>query len=801
MAQAVNRCLVQTKPTTATPTSTSVTSTTTSQAATSTTTTSVAPVATAAPNTNAMAQGLEAVSTTGRKRMTPSAEVSPAQAFLSVLRVHFAVRPATFGTFRGFMEDGLLPQNLTKTEWDFVVQMGGQLVSSIHSRHSIVPDAGRVAGQLDGTLKAKLEASMKTVFGPETKVWKNNLHNGEPVVVQVLLAIAYFFKSSVYTLNSRSNHNLLAKIRFKFNLNRFCFACKCDRPQSLCYTVVEIQCSGIMPPLRGWKCVAIKILTKNSEDPITIWTVSGKDDIATEIVETLTEEISNIWETKWHPNTHTSPPCSYHVPFERFLHGPVDAETLFSEIHGSRPENTDSCILHVHGLREPEARTPRHIEEALLNLMEIGKKVTLIISGSLVILSKYNLDPAIFENVLSPIVSHDVAFQLLYNIFDTTPGNSFFGREQDSILDQMRLVAAALQFFPILFLEFLSAMQRFSHHYPGCAPDLLDIILECWKQILQDTTEVTKSIGREYLSKLKEHLLSVLPEIDWRGLKSGGTFELPSSNALIEIGETLNAIEWSCFIPLPGNRVKVHVPFAVFAPFYDPEWQLGLDTDSWRHKMILMKPTKGFSFEDCVQHVQMDPGSPGFCALWELSHYHADPNSHKRMQTFTHLHEVSTSWMLVHKVLGSKNDVKTETTKEKVDSVSLGLRNERFPANPDSPDSIQNQLQLTCKAKGLELKCKQAWEEALKRKENAVYTFLSANQLVPTPTLLEYIRRNPAVTIDNMKFWKEFHIMSGPYLFCLYPEAFLHAIDPAFGQRLFDPKESHHPPIPKKSRT
>ncbi|KAH3760155.1 hypothetical protein Pelo_8022 [Pelomyxa schiedti] len=817
--------------------------------------TSPAPLAPLTASTTA--QGPEEERTLDRKRCTPSAAISPAQALNDTLQRTFSLRSQAFVAFRGFMEDEMLPQNFTKSEWDSVVEMGTQLQQKMRSGHSIVSDAH--AMQFDVRLREKLEATMKTF----TKVWKKkDALKSEPVVVQVLVAIAYFLKCKKQCGSSPSSGDIPISTRFtpteqqpKMPSTQYPTATSFPGSNSssaapekdpnnyvLCLvplptpeipqlhllqhnsldTIVEIQCSGVdMEPLRGWnfrpanpytvsyktqehRNVAIKMLCKKISDPLKLWTIAGKEDIASETVDSLEGEIRNIWKTRYYCNAHTTAPCCCHISFDRFLQNQVDAETLFSELHEFRDDwNSVNGILHVSNVRDPEGTTPRNIQDALLNLIEIGKKIALIISGSLLVLSKYNLEPGIFENVLTPIVSREVAFQLLYNIFDTTPGSSFFGLEQDRILDQMRLVAAALEYTPTLFLEFLSVMQRFSSKYPDRSPDLLDIILESWKQVLNDITEETKSIGRIKISELKEHLLRILPEIDWCGLRSRGTFEVPSSKKLIEIGEILDTIGWSCFIPLPGDRFKVYVPFAVLAPLYDPEWQLDLDTESWRHKMVLMKPTKGFSFEECVQRVQMDPGSPGFCAMWESPRYHADPNSHKRIKTFTHLHEVSTDWMIVYKVLGCKNDVKTETTTEKVDSVSLGLKNKICIANPDAPDYIQNQSQITCKSKALESKCEKGWVEALKRKENAVYTFLSANQLVPTPALLDYMRRDHVVLIDGIKFWKEFRIMSGPYLFCLFPEAFLYAIDPALGARVFDPNihhEQNHPPIPKKSR-
>ncbi|KAH3731840.1 hypothetical protein Pelo_17326 [Pelomyxa schiedti] len=339
----------------------------------------------------------------------------------------------------------------------------------------------------------------------------------------------------------------------------------------------------------------------------------------------------------------------------------------------------------------------------------------------------YTLYP--IEYVLSPDVTPSIAFQLMWNIFDTTPGRCFFVKPV--IVEQMRVVAGALHYPPALFWEFLSIMKTFSKRYPGHTPDFLDIIFQCWRKVLSTVDDKTKLVGRTKMDQFQKQLVQLYQKIKFT---SGTTIELPI------------------------NKLHISVPFPIFALLYNCDWTLDTETMSWKHLLLLLKPVKGFGFEGGFESTLKKQGALLLSALFTGMKYYPDPNSAERLSTLSFLFEVNTSWMALYKSVTIKTDVRGPKSTEKADCVVLGLKREEYKNDTVAPDEISNIIQLTARTTGLEPKCLKFWLAGLGRPENAIYTFASAVELLPTAVLLEYLSGPRIVTIGTAQYYKEFCI-------------------------------------------
>lgn len=176
-----------------------------------------------------------------------------------------------------------------------------------------------------------------------------------------------------------------------------------------------------------------------------------------------------------------------------------------------------------------------------------------------------------------------------------------FGTVPNKLWEQMKQVAGALYGKPILFKLFLKSLQGFCRN-SNPLPHMADIIKIAWDSITNQCSESSKNQGRKMVLKLYK-LLCNAPTMKWF---TAQIVEVPSSEKLIQIGNTLNQLGWAYFIPLP-NAMRIYLPFPFAAASCNPkEWA---PPSTWVKEIELLKSMKGNLFEMCCASSFMFPSS------------------------------------------------------------------------------------------------------------------------------------------------------------------------------------------------
>ncbi|KAH3743770.1 hypothetical protein Pelo_14821 [Pelomyxa schiedti] len=505
------------------------------------------------------------------------------------------------------------------------------------------------------------------------------------------------------------------------------------------WKVVPENCFKITIKTYESRLIAVEILTKKHGNSI-IYVITGKKKHCSCQIDMLVDELNKVKQF-----------YKARLPFESLINTGKNTDDILTDMFLQNPGCTcQNMLLHVYDVKHPSTdNCGQLIIDAFQKLKQIMlREVCVIISGkNPLIEEEAGLPLLYYKPILNPIITSRIAHQMMWHLFKAVNSSSLWADEPDKSKEQMKKTSGSLYAQPDVIHLFLEMLKIYCGDGHGTPPDMKAMIEAVWKEKMMKIKPDPVMEGKEMMEQLRAQI----------------------HDELIQIGNVLNNLGLSCFIPLEDGYIRIYLPFCWTSTFFSDNDDIKSSPDS--NFWLSTKPINFWLFEKRIKHALTIPGSFLLHVSNARTPFHSHFNLREGCVTFDLLETIPPEWILSNLIGCKKNDVISRQSSEATDYVSIIQKNQY---------QVAGSLDLAA----LEQKTFKWWEAALLWPESSTYTMIARSEIPLSTRLRAFLEGT--IRVKNL-YWKQFQILAGSELWCFCPEAFIQLVRPADRQLLFPP--------------